>query len=72
MARKSETIRSPSTGMTKRVFKGQRWIVISQRDERDKTWMLAFSDRATADRINDECYRQGDVVHYVEAAELVT
>jgi hypothetical protein len=68
----AELIRSPSTGLTKRVFKGQRWIVISQRDETDKTWLFAFGDEATAKRINDACYRNGDEVHYIEQAEVVS
>lgn len=72
MMAKSEIIRSPSTGLTKRVFKGQRWIVISQRDEADKTWLFAFTDREQAERTNDACYRGGDQVHYIEQAEVVS
>ena len=67
--RKAETLRSPSTGLTKRVFFGQRWLVISQRDENDKPLVTAWHDE---DGARENCARIKDCdVHFVERAEVV-
>jgi hypothetical protein len=70
MAR-SQIIRSPSTGMTRRTTIGKEWIVICQMDEAAKCDMLTFKNEATARRVNDSLYRAfRPDVHYVERAEV--
>lgn len=69
--RASELLRSPSTGLTKRVFKGQRWLVVSQMNEADECTLTAFK---TEDVARSVCRRVGGLgyeVHYVEEAEVV-
>jgi hypothetical protein len=68
---KAEILRSPSTGATRRVFKGQRWLVVSQHDEQSPTDLLAFGTRAEADHMVARLHRFGGLVHYVEQADLV-
>lgn len=68
--KRGEVLRSPSTGMTKRVFKGQRWLVVQQRDENDKCFLSAFNNEETAKRCSDGAHRLGYEVHYIERAEV--
>lgn len=67
---KAERVRSPSTGMMRRVFKGQRWLVVAQMDEKSPCDLLAFETEEKAKRVSDRCYRLGCEVHYVERAEV--
>lgn len=69
--KRAEVLRSPSTGMTKRVFKGQRWLVIAQMDEGDSTHIWAYPSYERAQRASIGCFGLGYEVHYVEKAELV-
>lgn len=70
---KSELIRSPSTGITRRTTIGKRWIVISQIDESAPCDMLTFATVEQAERCNDSLYRAfRPLVHYVERAEQVS
>lgn len=72
MASKTETIRSPSTGMTRRTTIGKRWVVIAQQDEVAPCDMLTFASEAKA---RECCHAIGvrfsPLVHYVEQAEVV-
>jgi hypothetical protein len=68
----AEIVRSPSTGMSRRVFKGQRWLVVAQMDEAAPCDLLAFQTREKAQRVSDRCYKLGCEVHYVERAEVVS
>jgi hypothetical protein len=70
--KRAETLRSPTTGLTKRVFKGQRWLVIAQQNEAAPCDLLAFESQERAKRCSDGCYRLGYDVHYVEQAEVVS
>lgn len=66
--RKAETLISPSTGLRKRVFFGQRWLVMSQRDENDEPLLTAWH---TEDKAREHCDGiRNCEVHYVERAEV--
>lgn len=69
--KRGEMLRSPSTGLTKRVFKGQRWLVVSQKDEQSRATLCAFTTVDKAKRCSDGCHRLGYEVHYVERAEVL-
>lgn len=71
-AQKSETLRSPSTGLTRRAFKGQRWLVVSQHDEQSPTDLLAFVTRTEADHMVGRLHRHGGVVQYAEPAQVLS
>jgi hypothetical protein len=71
MARKADIVESPSTGMRRRVFKGQRWLVVAQMDESAPCDLLAFETEDKARRVSDRCRRLGCEVHYVERAKVV-
>lgn len=72
MANKAEYVRSPSTGMTRRVFKGQRWLVVAQENEAAPCDLLAFETHEKAKRVCDRLGRLGLEVHYVEQVEQVS
>lgn len=69
--KRAEVLRSPSTGLTKSVFKGQRWLVVSQMDEAAECTLTAFKDEDTARRVSARLPGLGYEVHYVERAEVV-
>lgn len=71
VGKQAETLRSPSTGRTKKVFQGQRWLVIAQKNEQSPLDITAFRSEEHAKRISDGCYRLGYQVHYVEEAEVL-
>jgi hypothetical protein len=69
--KQAEVLRSPSTGLTKRVFKGQRWLVVSQKDEAARCTICAFTTIDRAKRCSDNAHKLGFEVHYVERAEVL-
>jgi uncharacterized protein YcgI (DUF1989 family) len=71
MGRRADIVQSPSTGMTRRVFKGQRWLVVAQMDEQSPCDLLAFETREKAQRVSERCRKLGCEVHYVEPAVVL-
>jgi hypothetical protein len=71
MSNKADIVESPSTGMRRRVFKGQRWLVVAQQAETAPCDLLAFETEEKAKRVSDRCYRLGYEVHYVEQAKVI-
>lgn len=68
---KSLTIRSPSTGLTRRTFKAKEWLVITQQDEESRCDMLTFETEEKAKRACDGIGRRfAPLVHYVERAAV--
>lgn len=59
-------------GYTKRVYKGQRWMVILQRDEQDKPLVLAFQTEAKALQQVDSARADGYAVTFYKQAELLS
>jgi hypothetical protein len=70
--RKSEMIESPCGQFRQRVFKGQRWMVIAQRDENDKPMVCCFNTREQAEQNSGIAYRLGYMVHYVVEGKAVS
>lgn len=72
-----ETIRSPSTGMTRKTSIGKRWAVITQDSEDAPADMLTFVTQEKADACCNmlAAWHQRDnsvaEVHYVERCEVV-
>ena len=66
------TIRSPSTGLTRRTFIAKEWGVVLQQDEGERTDLLTFKSEAKAREV---CAAVGlqfaPMVHYVERLEVV-
>jgi hypothetical protein len=66
--RRSEVIASKCGTYRKRVFKGQRWLLVSRSDECDKLNIESYQTKERAEVSNDFCYKQGYLVHFVIAA----
>ena len=69
--KKAETIVLEAAGMrfTKRVFNGQRLLVVTQHDENDRPLVRAARDEAQAERWIDEAISLGDEVGFYGRAE---
>ncbi len=65
-------LRSPSTGITRRAYKGQRWLVVSQHDEDSPVDVLAFGDRPAAEHMVGRLHRFGGMVQFAEEAEVAS
>lgn len=67
--RRAEVIVSACGQYRKRVFNGQRWLVVTQRGETDAEHVMAFGDEAECERQVGLSHRFGEMVHfYVPAA----
>jgi hypothetical protein len=71
LANKADIVESPSTGMRRRVFNRQRWLVVAQMDEASPCDLLAFETEEKAKRVSNRCHKLGCEVHYVERAIVV-
>lgn len=70
-SRKADIVESPSTGMRRRVYKGQRWLVVAQMDEQSPCDLMAFETEEKARRVSYRCHGLGCEVHYVEEAKVI-
>ena len=70
--RKLETIASSCGHYRKRVYNGQRWLMVSQKDELGTVHIDAHQTKESAERASEYCYRQGFMVHFVVPAEPIT
>jgi hypothetical protein len=67
----AQTIRSPSTGMTRRTFVAKEWGVVVQQDEASRCALLTFKTEAKARAVCAAIGRKfGPEVHYVERLEV--
>lgn len=65
------TIRSPSTGLTRRTFIAKEWGVVHQQDEAAPAYLYTFKTEAKARAACNAIGRDGAEVHYVERLEVV-
>lgn len=76
--RKAELVRDPTSGLTKRVFFGQRWGLVQQQDQDAKPLFRVFHTQAEAQKLLDDwhryCVSRGEdppMVEYVVECEVV-
>ncbi|MCE2922272.1 MAG: hypothetical protein LW837_20295 [Roseomonas sp.] len=64
-------VRSPSTGLARRTYRGKQWGVIVQQDETSTCELLIFKTEAKAQKV---CTAIGNLsaplVHYVEKLKI--
>lgn len=68
--RKAETVvvEFPGGEIRKRVFFGQRWAVVSQKDENSETRVSLFATQEEAQKVCDSIQSLGHLIHFVTLA----
>lgn len=67
--RRAETLRDPVSGLTKRVFFGQRYLLVQQADEASKPLVRAYHSREAAETQLRRDRRFNLTVEYVSRAQ---